>query len=341
MWRSVNNYLRHLTSRNPRGWHPMLAVYYLTYACKLRCPYCSDGSGTPYWKLESDVLPADDVLTLLGHIRRHSDYLVITGGEPLRHPGFAAIMDRLPELRFDGVVLTTIGLGMEEHLERICRAVRYLVFSLETLDEPKADAWFGRKGTFAEITANIDRARAAAGKGTELIMSSVATPDNLDDLFQVYEFAKERGMRFAVCPQLQGVHPHPALFDNPAYHRLLDFLIAEKRRGLPINGTLPYLTQMRDLSPFACRPSTMLAVSPTGDVFYPCLEIGKVAGNLLRTPDLHALRQRGLQLHGPEPDCPNQCHSACALGFATVLDQPTAMLGELALMAKAGLRNRL
>ena len=62
-----------------------------------------------------------------------------------------------------------------------------------------------------------------------------------------------------------------------------------------------------------------------------------LGGDLLTTPDLHALRRRGIELHGPEPDCPNQCHSACALGFATVLDQPLAMLGELGLMAKARL----
>jgi MoaA/NifB/PqqE/SkfB family radical SAM enzyme len=341
MWRSIHNYLRHSASREPQGWHPLLAVYYLTYACNLRCPYCSDGAGTPYWKLHSDTLPAERVLALLRHIRATCDHLVITGGEPLRHPQFGRVMESLPNAGFDSVVLTTIGLEVEPHLEAICRAVRYLVFSLETLDEAKADANFGRPGTLARILANIERARAMAGPRTELILSAVATPDGLDDLYAVYEFARTRGMRFALCPQLIGVAPHPGLRSNPEYQQLFDFLIAEKKRGQAVNGTLAYLRQMRDLSKFDCRPSTVLAVSPTGDVFYPCLEIGHLAGNLLEQPDLHALRRQGKRLHGPEPACPNQCQSACALGFASILDQPLSMLTELGLMARAGLRRKL
>ncbi len=37
MWRSVRNYLAHAVPGQPRGWHPLLAVYYLTYACEFRC----------------------------------------------------------------------------------------------------------------------------------------------------------------------------------------------------------------------------------------------------------------------------------------------------------------
>jgi len=43
--------LRHALVEDPRRWDPLLAVYYLTYACELWCPYCSDGAGRPYWTL--------------------------------------------------------------------------------------------------------------------------------------------------------------------------------------------------------------------------------------------------------------------------------------------------
>ena len=338
MWRALNNYLRHAASKDPEGWHPLLAVFYLTYACKLRCPYCSDGSGTPYWKLKEKALRGEQILELLAHVRRYSDHLVITGGEPLQHPDFGLVMERLPELNFDGVVLTTIGLDVGPQLAAICRAVRYLVFSLETLDRDKADGWFGRPGTFDKIVETIESARKLPGRKTEIIISAVATPNNLDDLYQVWEWSKERGFRFAVCPQLMGVNPHPDLFGNPAYQELFDFLIAEKKAGQPVNGTLAYLQHMRDLIEFDCRPSTVLAVSPSGDVFYPCLEKGLVAGNLLQTPDLHRLRKDGKRIHGPEPKCPNQCHSACALGFSMLIDHPLTIMQEVGFMARAGIR---
>jgi MoaA/NifB/PqqE/SkfB family radical SAM enzyme len=339
MWKATSNTLRHLIRRRPTGWHPLLALYYLTYACEFRCPYCSDGAGTPYHALRSPILRGPDLDAVLARIRRHCDHLVVTGGEPTRHPEFSEFLRLLPRHRFASVTLTTIGDDLGQYLDDLAGAIRYLVFSVDTMDSVKGDAWLGRgPGHHAAILASIEAARAHPRRRYEIIISSVATPDNLPDLFDVFRFAAERGFRHAVCPVLRGVKPDPALATDPRYRALFDFLIAQKRRGLPVNGTLAYLRGMRDLEPFRCRPSTVLAVSPSGDVFYPCLEIGKVAGNLLVEADLHKLRAEGLRQHGPEPTCGNQCHSACALGFALLLDRPWTTLSEVGLVAKAGLR---
>jgi MoaA/NifB/PqqE/SkfB family radical SAM enzyme len=342
MWKSASNYFRHLVSRRPTGWHPLMAIYYLTYACEFRCPYCCDGASTPYHALRSPILRGQDLDRLLSRIRSHCDHLVVTGGEPTRHPEFAEFLDALPKHRFDSVTLTTIGDDLVRHLDGIASSIRYLVFSLDTMDSAKGDAWLGRgPGRHGGILANIEAARLHPRRRYEIIISSVATPDNLPDLHDVSRFASERGFRHAVCPVLRGVKPDPALAIDPGYRELFDFLIAQKRRGFPINGTLAYLRGMRDLARFRCRPSTVLAVSPGGDVLYPCLEIGKVAGNLLEDPDLHKLRAEGIRRHGPEPTCGNQCHSACALGFGLILDRPWTALSEFMLMATSGVRRRL
>lgn len=97
---------------------------------------------------------------------------------------------------------------------------------------------------------------------------------------------------------MRGVAPDPALRTDQRYRELFDFPIAQKRRGFAVNGSLAYLRGMRDLERFRCRPSTVLAVLPVGDVFSPCLEIGKVAGILLAEPDLHKLCSEGMRLPG-------------------------------------------
>ena len=43
--------LYHRWVQAPRHWNPLVGIYYLTYACELWCPYCSDGAGRPYWTL--------------------------------------------------------------------------------------------------------------------------------------------------------------------------------------------------------------------------------------------------------------------------------------------------
>lgn len=329
MWRSVRNYLIHAIYPKSSGWYPLLAVYYLTYACDFRCPYCSDGSNVPYHQLPRQELSATDVLKLLRTLRRYCDYLVITGGEPFNHNDCRAVLKGLPALGFDGIVLTTNGFAVEPYLPLINRAVRYLVFSIDTLSAEKADRWFGvGSGALAKILRNIRTAAQWPRRSYEIIISAVATPNNLDDLMDVFHFCREHDFRFALAPQLLGVKPHPALVGNRVYQQIFNALIAAKKRGAAVQGSLAYLEYMRDLAEFSCHPSTLLAVAPGGDVFYPCLERGTVAGNLFHNPDLHALRRQGVRNVGPEPLCDNRCHSACALGLALILDRPLTMIHD-------------
>ena len=339
---AVTSFLHHWWIDSPVRWHPLLAVYYLTYACDFRCPFCSDGAGAPYYRLRSGILSNSEVAQLLRIIRRQSEYLVITGGEPLQHPDFREVMDSLGLLKFRGVVLTTNGHEVDSFLSAVARAVSELVFSLQTLDSEKADSWYGRgRGTHQRVMDNIDLAARYPRRRFEIIISSVVTPGNIDDLYQVYHYTQKNGFRLAACPQLVGVKVHPALADNPEYRRFFQFLIDEKKKGGRIQGTVDYLEYMRDLRKFSCRPFTMLVVSPMGDVFYPCLEFGQFAGNLIEEGNLHRLRQKGCERFGPQPECDTRCHSACALGFSRALANPASILHEAALAARAKIKRFL
>jgi MoaA/NifB/PqqE/SkfB family radical SAM enzyme len=336
MWRSLRSYLYHACNPSPRKWYPMLAVCYLTYACDFRCPYCSDGAGQPYWRQSSPVLDGPEMLQVLTAIRRSCDHLVLTGGEPLQYPGLGYLLERLARLWFQSTVLTTNGYSLGPHLDAINQAIRHLVISIDSLDHERADSWYGvGAGALQEILDNLERASSRSDRKYQIIISSVATPDNLDDLFEVYRFARERGLTFAVCPQLEGVKAPPELQESETYRRLYDLLIADKKQGRRIYGSVRYLQYMRDFTSFRCRPSTLLTVTPNGEVLYPCLEIGHGAGSLLGDQDLHQLRARAIARYGPEPDCDNRCHSACALGLALSLSHPASGLHELWLAIKS------
>ena len=337
---SVASFLHHLCLDRQDRWYPLMAVCYLTYACRFRCPHCSDGAGNPYPTLRSPTLPASKVLELLHIIRRHSDYLVITGGEPLEHPDFAEVMEGLRALKFRGVILTTNGRGLEPVLPAVAGSVHDLVCSLQTLDHLKGDSWYGSApGTHERILENIERAARWPDRKFQIIISSVVTPGQIAELYGVYRYAQERGFRLAACPQLVGVKAHADLARSEEYREFYDFLIAEKKKGARIQGTVDYLEHMRDLRKFSCRPFTMLVVSPTGGVFYPCLELGQFAGNLFAEPDLNRLRQQGRVKFGPQPDCDTRCHSACALGFSRLLGNPLSVLHEVGCWANGIWRN--
>ena len=319
---AIGSFVYHLCSkpRDALRWYPLLSVYYLTYACELRCRHCSDGNGEPYHCLPAKTLPGAKVIDLLRIIRRHSDFLVLTGGEPVLHPDFAEVLRGLKELKFRGVVLTTNGLSIDRFLSEVADSIQYLVLSLQTLDSKRGDAGYGaRNGVHERVMANIERAARHSGRKYEIIISSVVTPENIPDLYEVYRFCQERGFRLAACPQLVGVKAHPALVGNQDYRQFFDLLISEKRKGRAIQGTVDYLRYMRDLQKFSCRPFTMLVVSPVGQVFYPCLELGQFTGNLLQQPDLHELRQEGLNALARSRIAILVATRACALGFSRLL----------------------
>lgn len=337
----VTKYLYHKFVNNPNRWDPFLSIFYLTYRCDFRCPYCSNGSGDPFYGLSHEVLPAGSVMEVLACIRQACDYIVITGGEPLKHPDFGEVIERIQTLKFRDVALNTNGYEVVQYLPQIARSVHTLIFSLDTLDEQKADAWFGAgRGVFQRIRANILQAAGYRGRKYRMVISSVVTARNIPDLYPVYDFAQQNGFTFAACPELKGVKPPDELRKSSAYRDFYDFLISEKKRGRSIHGSPLYLQHMRDFTKFSCRPFTMLVVGPLGQVFYPCLEIGHKAGNILDQTELHEVRRRAAERFGPQPDCDVQCHSACALGFSLILEHPLSMVREASIMLKTALQGR-
>ena len=327
---NINKFLYHKLIKNKKRWHPFLSVFYLTNACRFRCPFCSDGLGKPYYQLSHEVLQKDSVLDLLSIVRRYSSSLVLTGGEPLDYPEFSEVIIGLKDLKFKDLILTTNGYNLDRFLPEIIQSVTNLGISLNTLDTKKGDAIYGTMGIADKVMENIELAHEKFGllKGKEINISSVVTPDNIEDLYEVYFFAKERNFIYAACPELQGVKANEGLEDNIEYRKFFDFLIREKKGGAPIHGSVLYLEYMRDLRNFSCVPLTLLAVTPLGDVYYPCLERGTTAGNLLEEPDLHTLLEKGRGLYGPLPICGNQCHSACALGFSVLLNNTFSLVGD-------------
>jgi len=340
--KSIYKYTRHKFLNNDEKWYPIVAVYYLTYRCEFRCKYCSDGEKTPYYELAEDESSGEHAFSVLKKIRNYSDYLVLTGGEPLSYPHLEYVMQRVPELKFKDVAFTTNGFRLDRYLDSIADSISNLIVSIDTMDSEKANSLSGMpNGTFTRVLKNLELARKKAQNRYEIYISSVATSENIKDLYEVYRFAEENRYTFAVQPQLVGVRAHDSLFGNSEYTAFYDFLIDKKLKGGKIYGTIPYLKHMRELRKFSCSPFTMLVVTPKGDVFYPCLEIGHKAGNILDYDSLHDIKKRGAEMFGPPPDCDNRCQSACALGFSTLLKHPISFTEDALLNIKGAVKRKL
>lgn len=329
MIRNIGKFFYHKIHKSGSRWYPFLTVYYLTYACTFRCPYCSDGHQIPYYQLEFEEPSKENALNIIGSIRNYTDSLALTGGEPLEHKNLNEILSVLHTFKFREIILTTNGFNLDQLAEEGLNNLTNLVVSIDTMEVSKADKIYGLgSGTFQKILSNLDQLRYLNPKHLKVTLSSVITPENIQDLYEVFSFAQENQFEFAAAPQLHGVKPHPHLEDNDDYQQFFDFLIHEKKQGANIFNTPLYLKYLRDLENFACHPFTMLIISPEGNVFYPCLEMGHNAGNITTNQPLHQFKKQGEAAYGPQPKCPNQCHSACALSFSLLFEKTTRYLVE-------------
>jgi MoaA/NifB/PqqE/SkfB family radical SAM enzyme len=276
-----------------------------------------------------DLLPGEKVIELLRIVRKHCDYLVVTGGEPLTHPDFGFIMENLRKLKFRQVILATNGYELDRYADVIAGCVDNLVVSLDTLDDEKADRIFGAgKGVLQKVLSNIELIANHPERRFTITVSAVITPDNIEDLYELYRYTTEHGFEFAAAPQLQGIFVNPSLSESEPYRQLINFMVNQKSKGGYVFGTLRYLRHLRELSPFRCCPTTLLVVSPRGDLYFPCLESGKRAGNLFEGKSLHQHRRDAEKIHGRELSCGNHCHSACMLGFSLAVQSFPSVLVE-------------
>ncbi len=327
---TINKLLYNKYINGNNKWYPILGIYYLTYFCNFRCFYCSSGYGEPYYTLHNKISRGKDVISILKKIRQYCDYIVITGGEPLNHPDFKQALTGLNKLNFKNVILTTKGYELDKYLSQISSTVHSLVFSVDTLNPKKADNIYGiGDGAFRKIFENINNAANYSNRKFEIVICSVITPDNFDDLYSIYSYTQKNGFVFSACPQLFGLKVHNQLEKSSDYINFYNFLIKEKLKGEKIFGTLLYLKYMRDFRKFTCRPLTLLSVSPTGEVFYPCFENGSKIRNITNEIDLHELRLRGNEIYKSQKLCDNSCYCSNALGFALALSYPWSVYSEI------------
>ncbi len=330
-WKNLARLLRQDTRLRP-----CLAVYYVTTACNLNCAYCED-FGARRNAQAAAPLPLPDALKLLQAVRRSVDRLILTGGEPLLYPGLPELVARARrELKFQQITLLTNSLLLPQH-EALLPHLSRLVISLDSTDPAAWNALLrGPVGAAEAILDNIRRyARRQRELGYRLIVNCVLTPETLPGARQVLAFCVEHGVLVSFSPQAAGNWPRYDLLVSDAYRAWVTELIAAKRRGGPVLGSLAYLHTLRDFRPYACYPTLAPRILPDGDLVYPCRPIekdGRSHGgrprNLLEVASLDQALAAALAEYGPPPRVCTSCFQQCFAEPSLMQAQPLALLGE-------------
>ncbi len=327
----VTNYLYNLGSmalRREPG-YPLLFSYYVTHRCQLKCSFCSDGEGRRFQEDPIPELPTQDAIRLLALLRRETDTLDITGGEPMLRADLEEILTEARRMGFR-VALNTKGIGIENRPDLI-RLVDILVIGIDALEPTALADVIGSSDELARRTLSaLDYSLAQSRTiGNKLVLSIVLMPDRIEHARQVIRFAMDEGLPYQISPQIVGKTVHPDLRDNAEYKKLVTEAIGHKNAGGRVLGVNQYLEGIRHFKSFHCHPLLMPTIRPDGRLYYPCLESKQAAVSILEENSYRRALEKARSTLGRIPSCQDHCHLFCHMATSLLQTHPWAALGEL------------
>ncbi len=182
---------------------PRYFCFNSTLRCDLKCLHCG------IWedKLEGEELSPDQLAEILRQPffqRIHTAWL--TGGEPTLRKDAGELAEvlasRLPSLRTLGIATNGV------QTDRVAARVREMLKAIDTgrqslfvhisVDGYREvhDLVRSRQGAFDGVVATLEEVQAIAKENPAVVagLNCVIQPDNVDDLGNIYRFAKDRGV---------------------------------------------------------------------------------------------------------------------------------------------------
>jgi MoaA/NifB/PqqE/SkfB family radical SAM enzyme len=283
---------------------PYSAVLYVSHHCNLACSYCTQKTPDVF----SEELNTKETIALMGIIRNETDYLLLTGGEPLLRPDIVELARAArQDLKFRSVMLITNGTHLSEREE----ILDYLTSLVVSLDAVTVDRRLPRTKSFVaeKVIENLLYCRKKGKpERSNITISTVILEENLDEVEKIMDFCVQNNFFFSGQTALTHRLPNRNLLESDRYRRLVEKIIDYRRRGLPINGTPKLLRTLLEFKPFNCYPTMFPRVYPNGDVFYPCEPLKTIGGNLFREGSFKKVFERGKELHGDIPFCQGVCY---------------------------------
>lgn len=283
---------------------PYAVTFYVTHKCNLACSYCTQKEPDVF----SEELDTKNTISLLKRIRKETDSIVMTGGEPTLRADIEELtaVARF-ECKFRSLLLITNGTLLDRK-PGILDAVTGLVVSLDALSADPTNP-LSKPAAVNKVLENLQFAKEKLGNAKRITISTVIEEWNIAEVERLLDWCGEQGFVFAAQSAQMEKMPNLALLRSAKYQALVDKIIERRRSGTqPINGTPKTIETLLRFESFQCYPTMFPRVYPNGDVFYPCEPLRKIAGNLRKDGSLKKIFARGKQMYGDIPPCQGICY---------------------------------
>ena len=273
------NPLARLLQQAERELRPLTALLELTYRCNLLCSFCYNAP-RPGQELDTARW-----LEVLDRLRAAGTFkVVLSGGEPLLHPGFWEIAEGVRERGFVLEVYTNaVPLARPEAAERLAALSPFKVeISLHGPDAATHERLTGVAGSFEKVITALEN---LSRLGVNVTVKTPITRLNQDRLGEISRLVEELGYAVTFDPNIVPTDDGDTgpLSLAPDREALVRFFLERARAG---GGLAPRPVEKFSAVCFAGR--TTLAIDPWGDVF-PCVAWRRKVCNILEVEDFGAV----------------------------------------------------
>ncbi|MDI6764657.1 MAG: hypothetical protein QME83_16760, partial [Thermodesulfobacteriota bacterium] len=177
------------------------------------------------------------------------------------------------------------------------------------------------------ILENLKRcARWQAEGGPRLVVNCVICSQRVDDARAVFAFCQEHGLWFSPVAENRGAYVDAQLLADPEYGRLVEEILAAKKIGKHVYGSLRGLETLLRARPFQCYPTLAPHIYPNGDLFFPCHPLRQKAANILENGSFQEVWRRCCERYSSMPPCDNRCHLPCYVNNNQWMEHPLEMV---------------
>jgi len=260
-------YLSHI-KRNTFPLPPNKLILMITSRCNLGCRFC-DISDRSYEKKD---MKKEDAFGIIDAAHRLGvSVLGITGGEPFLHKDIFEIIDYANSKEMK-VSLTSNGLLIKENTEKILKSkIKCISVSIDGLERTH-EYLRGSAGSYKKVLEGIEYIKKKH-RDANIAINMVVTNKNVQELGQVHDYFKEKGMTLSFFPVINKPGFYLRSFKEKKSY--LDFVEKIKKSGkLSLSKHLYYVNALKYFKNDGVRVRCLglikeLGIDVEGNIF-PC-----------------------------------------------------------------------
>jgi MoaA/NifB/PqqE/SkfB family radical SAM enzyme len=322
---AARNYLEN-RRRSATGREDLLPLYFIwtmLRPCNFRCEYCDDHRGRRYPELpRAGALDTEQGKRLLQVMRTRTPSVYFAGGEPTLRNDLPELVRAARDLDYYPIAINTNASLFHRQLRRpawrtLLADLDVLIVSLDALDLALLTKMW-RTPRPEEVIRNLFLLRRLAPAfGVRLIVNSVIQPGLVAEARAVLDLACELGIGFCPVPKNSGPRIDPAVLADPDYPGLVETILARKREGHSIVGTLEMNRRLLAAARLSCRNTLKPHVDHDGRLAWPCKASVNVDPTMIdvlaydHVDDLYRAATRLRNPTGFHGDGPEQCGADC------------------------------